>query len=268
MIFYIKLIKLKKLNKEVLPSFTLLELIIVLIIIGILALSVSIKLPDNNLQVAADELVKNIRFTQSLALKDDKYQPFPVDNSKQELNRSKYWFKQWWHLKITNASNYIIYYIFSDAPKNNTANFDKKIINGTYQYELAKNSENKYLVGIDKSESGIHNYPSNNVDKTLNLTKKYGIKRVEFSGYFSSSMPNGKGNRIDLLFDNFGNVFQNEGLRGDGNDINPLDANNRKLLTKNVAIKLCTDSPCIYSKNKCIQVNITPSGYTYISTCY
>ena len=249
------------------PSFTILELVIVIIIIGLLASTISIYIPNNNLRLAADNLAKNIRFTESLALKDDKYQPFPEDNSSVEQNRSKYWFKQWWHLKITNANNDIIYYIFSDIPKNTTADFDNKIISSTYEYELAKNAKNQYLIGMDATESGNYNYPPNNVDKTLNLTKKYGIKRVEFSGYSSSSMPNGKGNRVDLLFDNVGNLFLKEGQKGDGGDINPLDIDNRKFLNQNVNIKLCLDSPCKSQKNRCLQVNITSNGYVYISEC-
>jgi len=248
------------------PSFTILELVIVIIVIAILVSTVSIFIPNNNLQVAADNLIKNLRFTESLALKDDKYQPFPENNSSSEENRSKYWFKQWWHLKITNSGNDIIYYIFSDIPTNTTANFDKKIISGTYQYELARNSENKYLIGISKDESGNHNYP-NNIDKKLNLTKTYGIKELEFNNYSSSSMSNGLGNRVDILFDNYGNVFLSEGKKGDGGDINPLDYSNRHILIKKAAIKLCLDNPCQYTASRCIQINITPTGYVYSSKC-
>jgi len=247
-------------------SFTLLELLVVIVIIGILVSTISFNFAPDNLQLASDNLIKNIRFTQSLALKDDKYQPFPIKNNAIENNRSKYWFKQWWHLKITNAENDIIYYIFSDIPTNTTANFDKKIISGTYKYELAKNSENQYLIGMSEDESGNHNYP-NNIDKKLNLTKTYGIKRVEFSAYYSSSMSNGLGKRVDILFDNYGNLFLKEGEKGDGGDINPLDVNNRKLLDKNATIKLCLDSPCQYTASRCIQINITPSGYIYKTQC-
>ena len=247
-------------------SFTLLELLIVIVIIGILASTLNFNFAPDNLQLASDNLIKNIRFTQSLALKDDKYQPFPIKDNAIENNRSKYWFKQWWHLKITNAGNDIIYYIFSDISTNTTANFDKKIISGTYQYELARNSENQYLIGISKDETGNSNYP-NNIDKKLNLTKTYGIKRVEFDNYSASSMPNGLGKRVNILFDNYGNLFLKEGETGDGGDINPLDFSNRPILTKNAAIKLCLDNPCKYTSSHCIQINITPSGYIYKTQC-
>jgi len=230
------------------------------------------------LQLAADSLIKNIRFTQSLALKDDKYQPVPINNSSVEMNRSKYWFKQWWHIKITNAGNDIIYYIFSDSPRAiSSANFNKKIVRKVeYTVELAKNAYGKYLIGANKEDSGNNNYPSkNSIDKTLNLTKEYGIKRIEFNGYSSSSMPNKMGKRIDVLFDSFGNVFLNEGkygkcpssYTGDCGDINPLDEKNRKLLTKNINIKLCLDNPCIKKENRCVQINISPTGFVYKSDC-
>ena len=97
MIFYTKLTKQKKSNSS---AFTLIELLVVIIIIGIIVATLSFDFSPNKLQLAADQLIKDIRFTQSLALKDDKYQPFPIDNSPMEQNRSKYWFKQWWQLKF------------------------------------------------------------------------------------------------------------------------------------------------------------------------
>jgi len=276
MIFYIKLKKLKKLNKEVSSSFTLLELVVVIILIGILAFSIPIFLPNNNLQLAVDNLVKNIYFTQSLALKDDKYQPFPnhkcdgSDEGKVECNRSKYWFKQWWQIRISknkNAPTDLWYEVFSDVPFYNSYNFDRV---GNYppksevwEIGYAKNPLNgKYLTGKCDTD-GKGNYPPcDKIDKHLNLTASYGIKEIIFNGTKISSSNSGR-----ILFDNFGNVFLNEGLKGDGGDINPLDSNNRELLVKTLTIKLCLDSPCIEDKNRCAQINITPTGFVYTSDC-
>jgi len=251
-------------------SFTLLELIIVIILIAILAFSINISIPNNNLQLAADNLAKNIRFAQSLALKDDKYQPFPEENNNVENNRSKYWFKQWWQIRFSQNRNDpkdLWYEIFSDVPFNNSYNFDRI---GNYpprtniwKIGYAKNPlNNKYLVG--KCDDSNGNYPPcNEIDKHLNLTQTYGIKTVIFDGSNISSS-----NSKRLLFDNFGNVFLSEGIRGDGGDINPLDKDNRKLLTHSIHIKLCLDEDCSnLSKERCIQVNVTPTGFTYISSC-
>ena len=264
-------------------SFTLIELLVVIIIIGIIVSTLSFNFSPNQLDLAADQIIKDIRLTQSLALKDDKYQPFPnhiCDNSnigKIECNRSKYWFKQWWQIKFTNSGRNIIYYIFSDKPDVNSSNFNKKIIATQYEQELAK-INNIYKIGTDKNESGNNNYPnSNNVDFYMNLTKKFGIIRIEYSGYYSSSMSNNMGRRISLLFDNEGNIYQKEGLYanssqgGDKGDINPLDKTNRKLLTQPAKIKLCnklnSSNNCLTDKKHCIAIEITPTGSLEKTTC-
>jgi len=279
MTFYTKLKKQKRLNRGFSSSFTVLELVIVLIIIGILAYVANFSFFNTSLQVAADNIIKDIRYTQSLALKEDKYQPYPAhacdgsDEGKIECNRSKYWFKQWWHLRITNAGNDIIYYVFSDQPRSSSStNFDLKTVTASqYTVELAKNPyNNKYLIGANKEDTGNNNYPpKSEIDKNLNLTKTFGIKRVEINQSFSSSsMPGNLGKRVDLLFDNFGNVFFKEGDAGDAGDINPLDKEKRKILIGLAAIKLCTTTDCsLKDIDHCIQINITPAGYIYKSNC-
>jgi len=251
-------------------SFTLLELLIVIVIIGILVSSISFNFAPDNLQLAADNLIKNIQFTQSLALKDDKYQPFPVENNDIENNRSKYWFKQWWQVRFTKNRNDpkdLWYEIFSDVPFDNSYNFDKV---GNYppksniwEIGYAKNPLNdKFLTGKCDTD-GKGNYPPcEKIDKHLNLTQSYGIKTVIFNGSTISSS-----NSKRLIFDNAGNIFLTEGQKGDGGDINPLDIDNREVLDKNISIKLCLDNPCQYITSRCIQINITPNGYIYKSNC-
>ena len=248
MIFYTKLIKQKSFKTS---AFTLFEVLIVVIIIGILVTSLSFNFSPNKLELARDQLIKDIRYTQSLALKDDKYIPFPLSNSKKDLNQSKYWFKSWWHLRITDSNDTIYYYIFSDKADDDTTNFDKKCED---QDELALNPLTKrYFIGIPR-------FPNQKYSPELNLSS-YGVKRVEFSGYFASSMGN-KGDRVHLLFDNLGNVYQDEGSEGDKGDINPLDSK-RHLLTKNAKIKLCKDTQC----NKCVAIEISPLGNVEKTNC-
>ena len=271
MIFYIKLKKLKKLNKkDFSPSFTLLELVIVIILIGILAYSIPILIPNNNLQLATDTLIRNIYFTQSLALKDDKYQPFPLEDNTTENNRSKYWFKQWWQVRFTKNRNDpkdLWYEIFSDVPYNNSYNFDKV---GNYppksniwEIGYAKNPLNgKYLTGKCDTDNKGNYPPCEKIDKHLNLTKAYGIKTVIFNGSTISSS-----NSKRLIFDNFGNVFLREGDKGDAGDINPLDFDKRELLTKEISIKLCLDNPCNKIPSRCREINITATGFIYQTEC-
>jgi type II secretory pathway pseudopilin PulG len=257
MIFYTKLKKLKKLNKRSFsPSFTFIEVLIVVIIIGILISSISFNLSPDKLNLAADELIKNIEFAQSLALKDDKYQPFPNDNNEIEYNRSKYWFKQWWQVRFSkNTTNDNWWYeIFSDIPYK-SYNFDRT---GRYPYSpagiwyssIATDFNGKLLIG----NCNVTHYPScDKVNLNLNLTKTFGITNIKFENFYSRSPR--------LIFDNYGNIFLKEGEKGDGKDINPLDKDERMLLTKIAKIKL-------YSRSgRCIQVNITPTGEIYKSKC-
>ncbi|GAX88076.1 conserved hypothetical protein [Lebetimonas natsushimae] len=257
--------KLKKLNNgRFSPSFTLIELLIVIVIIGIVITSISFNLAPDKLNIAADEIIRNIRYTQSLALKDDKYQPFPINNSVIEQNRSKYWFKQWWQIRFSSSNEngkiHYWYEIFSDLPSDQTGssytyNFDKT---GHYPdnpkslwyKSIATDINGKLLIGhCNKSH-----YPDcDKVNQNLDLTKTYGIVNITFNNRFP----------FRLVFDNYGNIFLDESnSKGDNGDINPLDKNNRPILKNKInKIKLYS------STNKCIQINITPTGEIYKSNC-
>jgi len=259
MIFYTKLKKLKNLNKRsfLRPSFTLIELIIVIIIIGILAYSLTFKFAPNNIQAAADKLINDLRYTQSLALKDDKYYPYPENNSSIEQNRSKYWFKQWWQIRLSRQRNdpkYYYYSIFSDSA-NSSNIFDTNT--STKEYAISPLSV-KYKAG---------DYNSSTSEKPI-------LKGVKLIRVYTLQTPNPFGvtnlssnNSIHIIFDNFGNIFAKEGLPGDSGDINPIDKNNRPLLVKDFYLQLCADKPCVTSKERCVQINITPSGYIFKSNC-
>ena len=180
MIYSTKLTKRKKSNSF---AFTLIEVLIVIIIIGIIVATLSFDFKIDKSQIAIDNLAKDLRYTRSLALKDDKYQPFPIDNSTVEQNRSKYWFKQFWQLKFATDGSDLIYMIFSDQPANgSTNNFDKKVIKSSHVYELAKYADGRYVYG-----GNTYLYAGESANQDANLSRM-GVKKIIFHPKFLPSI--------------------------------------------------------------------------------
>lgn len=247
MIFFTRLKKPKKLNNRSLtPSFTLIELLIVIIIIGIIISSVSFNLTPDKFNLAVDNLIKYIRFTQSLALKDDKYQPFSNNkNSNYENNLSRYWYKKWWKFCISATNNNKYFFeIFSDMNLNNNDDVD----------ECAKNPlTNKYLKGDFKSSTA---------SKDTNLSY-FNIKYISYI-YNSQEKKITSNNRLNIYFDNYGNVYKK--LYNDQifKTTHSLGSN---ILTSDLKIKICSDENCNSNKN-CRLIIITPNGFSYKSFCF
>ncbi len=213
------------------PSFTLLELVIVIILIAILSFSINISIPDNRLQIATDIFKNYINFTRSLALKDDKYIPFPKNNSSVETNKSKKWFRRFWQLKIGKTSdNKFFLQVYTDSDLNGSISV------GDY----AKNPLNgKYING---------NYNSSTADRDANLSN-FGITNItyKYNGTVNTITTHG----YHIYFDNYGNVYIN---KNDNDNANIFK--NMKLLTSNLEINFT-------QKHKSKVITITPTGFIY-----
>ncbi len=246
-------------------SFSLIELIIIIIIVGVLYSSITFSLANTNLNQAADQIISHINYTRHLALKDNKMQYYPINNTKTEMNRSKYWFKQWWQIRFTRNKNNpkdLWYEIFTDLSyDSNNTNFDGTghYPNNTTSYELtfAKNpNTQKYLTG----RCGSSGYPNCiDIDKKLNLTNAYNINRIKVEGITNYNITFNK--NLKLLFDNYGNVYLSEGKKGDKGDINPYDKDERIPLLQTAKIVLCSDESCEENISICISAKI---GSAYI----
>jgi len=217
-------------------SFTLIELIIVIIIIGILYSTISFSLSNTSIYQVADKLTSHINYTRHLALKDNKMQYYPINDSDIEIYRSKYWFKQWWQLRIGKANEDYFYEIFSDTPTNSiTTNFDRL-------------GNNKNEFAVDPFNGKIMD--GNGYNKELNLSY-YDVKLVKYNGHNIL-----KGDSIRIIFDNFGNCYISEGDRGDGGDINPYNKDKRIPLLNLGEITLCQDKECKFNIKICISAKI------------
>ncbi|MDD4884463.1 carbamoyl-phosphate synthase large chain [Sulfuricurvum sp.] len=129
-------------------AFTMLELVFVIIVIGILAVLAMPNFTTNPLQQAAEQVARDIRYTQHLAMMDDKYDP-----------TDQFWYRENWQMEFKkfNSPLEIYYEIYAD-----TDHLGNSDIN-----ETARDPLTGYLLDHDGN--------------VTNLTKNFGIINVIFS---------------------------------------------------------------------------------------
>lgn len=162
-------------------SYTLIELIFVIVIIGILVAIILPRTNSNKLHEAAIQLVSHIRYTQHLAMVDDK---FDIDDDE--------WYKSRWQIRFTDGTvasyDKVAYAIFSDYVGTHSGHPETQ--------ELARDPQsNQYITG------GITNgvqYDDDNVFHPANLGLRYGIENISLSSsckYYGS---------LRIVYDNLG----------------------------------------------------------------
>lgn len=92
-------------------AFTMLELVFVIIVIGILAVLAMPDFRPHPLQQAVEQVAAHIRYTQHLAMSDDKYDPNDAT-----------WYKERWQIRFRLLMGDYGYVIFSDRNQNRNAN--------------------------------------------------------------------------------------------------------------------------------------------------
>jgi prepilin-type N-terminal cleavage/methylation domain-containing protein len=168
-------------------AFTLLELVFVIVVIGILAAVIIPKTKTNPLQEAAVQIISHIRYTQHLALIDDKFDP-----------NDQEWYKKRWQIIFNRSKNYTdnlyAYTIFSDTTKTGNPDVTDNV------QEVALNPLNRdiYLSGGFAGISKLkYNSDSFKGSKEMNLGDKYAIDNIVTSGC--------KGKRV--AFDHLGRPY-------------------------------------------------------------
>ncbi|MEK6659689.1 MAG: type II secretion system protein [Campylobacterota bacterium] len=137
-------------------AFTMLELVFVIVVIGILAAVVIPRTGSNRLQEAATQVLSHIRYTQHLAMVDDKY----------DANDAT-WYEKRWQIRFphtTIAGETIHYYeVFRDENKQGNSNANEEAIDPLTRKTLG---------------DGVTAVGSIPEDAVTNLTKKFGIDAV------------------------------------------------------------------------------------------
>ena len=155
-------------------AFTMIELIFVIVVVGILAAIMIPKLNRNASREAANQILTHIRYTQHLAMQDDKYENFIS-------NQPKPWFKLRWGITFNETSlkecsidkpgvKTWKYSVFFDKSVNGNINSESEVANDIYK-------SGKLLSG---GWSGISTDACKKINKELNLGKRFGITLVDF----------------------------------------------------------------------------------------
>ena len=210
-------------------AFTLLELLFVIVVIGILAATIIPRSRTNPLQEAAVQLASHIKYTQHLAMIDDKY-----DASRTDTSGKVIWYKDRWQLNFSdgNFTDYkVAYTIFADTQGNamsrGNANPSEVAIN--------PNNPNQLMTGGYNSTAAI-NYTNAGFQgmKKLNIGDSYGIKSVVLSGGCNSNIS------TRISFDHLGRPMNGDQSTMTG----PYKAGTQRLMTTtcNITLSSATDS--------------------------
>ena len=191
-------------------AFTMMELIFVIIVVGILAVLAMPNFDRDPLGEATEQLANHIRYTQHLAMVDDRFDP----------NNAR-WYSEMWVLWIRQVNdvnnggqNEWFYEVFSDRSNDGNSAQAEEAIDPLTGETLGNGGNNV----IDNT------CPDN---KIINLTRKYGIQNIAFAG---GQNRNNSGLRR-VSFDNLGRPYRDA-------DPNP-NANWRNfLITTNMVITL------------------------------
>ena len=225
-------------------AFTMIELVFVIVVVGILAAIMIPKLNRNASREAANQILTHIRYTQHLAMQDDKY----VQSVDEKL-----WFKMRWGITFNETSlkecsidelgvKTWKYSVFFDKR-------GKKIFSGNINSEKEVASDiyknGKLLSG---GWSGITSESTcRRLNKESNLGKRFNITLIEFK--------NGCDRMQTINFDEMGRLMKVVSITKNNGAKRPYD----RLLKKDCEIN-------IFDKygNKTTMVIEKESGFAYI----
>lgn len=161
-------------------AFSLLELVLVLAIVGTLSVFVGFKMSGEPLKLAANQVAMHLRYTQQLALRDDK------------TGLGEQWYKRYWRLffhsgLVGDSTEYEWRYtIFSDDGKfSGNPNSMKQIADDP------ANPGKKLTSGFN-----AQSYKDKDITPSLNLSKTFGVANISFKDCGNKNQT--------IAFDSFG----------------------------------------------------------------
>lgn len=168
-------------------AFTLLELVFVIILIGILASIFWSKNYSNKAGEAAAQIISHIRYTQHLALSDDKF----------DANDAE-WYKKLWRVGFNHTTE------CSESGKNEWCYAVYNNIAGDLSDPGQPNGVNEpapnpALPG--KYLSAKYSGFTNNYSKNMNLTQTFKITNIDFKEFATDSRITG------IIFDELGRAY-------------------------------------------------------------
>jgi len=147
------------------PAFTMIELVLVIVVLGILAALAMPRLDRDLRQEAADSILSNIRYTQHLALMDDK----------QKFDKAK-WQQRFWHLYFGTCESKAFYTIGSDD------NMDSSSNARVDHTEAAIDPANGKLIWATDGSSCSGTQSPTDISPNIFIGKKYGVTTITPGG--------------------------------------------------------------------------------------
>lgn len=169
-------------------AFTMLELVVVIVVIGILAAMAIPRLERDNLAEAVDQIVSHIRYTQHLAMQDNRFNP-----------NNTTWTRTRWSIGFTfanvcNRGNSLKYTIFQDINLSGNPN-------GIGEIARDPQDPARFMsAGWNGIEFLVPAQCPNTISK-YDIQATFGIAAVRLAGC-------GAANALTISFDEFGRPMQ------------------------------------------------------------
>jgi len=176
-------------------AFTMIELVMVIVVLGILAALAMPRLDRDVRQEAADSILSSIRYTQHLALTDNKHKFDRTD-----------WQKALWQIRFSHYGSDWSYTIATNMDYNTDLDVNESV--------------------IDPSNGQMMHEGATNASPNIFLTKKYGINNVVFNDCAGESASDA----AHIAFDNLGRPHRGV-TQGATNDYTTYVNNNNCQIT-------------------------------------